>query len=752
MTSSFSEVSDEAKLQAQLNFQKGFNLLKMGNFDEADAFFIVAYKIDSKNIDALNLLGIRSYQKQDLQQALIWLNQANLLQADSPHTLNTLGLTYIALGEYQKALEHLDLAITHDFSIPEIHNNRGHALKGLKQHSRALEAFNQAIKLRPNYSEALNNMGVILLEDGQMETAIQCFKNAIHINQNFSEAFNNLGNALTEIGRYELSFDAFKQAIKINSQYIDAYINFGNSLKRAKQYTTAIQCYERALSMNHSNGKIYNLLGETYYDIGNLDLSKENFGKACELAPHNDALRIALAISQIPKVAKSAMELNDSRVNFANQLKILKDLSKDIHTDVELVSKLISRHPFHLAYQEENNKDLIAQFGLICIEQAKKIQSVINTQIFRANKSQKIQLGIISSYFCDHPVWHAITKGLVENLDSNLFEIHIFNAAGSEDQETVLAQQKSRSYLRHAGSNEGLINAIIQRNLDVLLYPEIGMNPTIKTLACLRLAPLQIASWGHPETTGLPTIDFFISGKAFEPNGYPENYSEHIMALPNLGTYFKWEHIVAANVDINALGLDQSAPFLICAGSPSKYSPENDYVFVEIAKRLGKCQFVLFNFQSELSSLLKTRLNQAFLDANLNPEDFIRFIPFLPKDSFYGLMLKSTLYLDTIGFSGFNTAMQAIDCELPIVTLEGKYMRGRFAAGILNSMNLGNLVCKSHQEYVDRTIQLIEEKEVLHAYKKSIADAKMGLIEDMEPIKAFESFLMSTIHKNPQEA
>ena len=79
-------------------------------------------------------------------------------------------------------------------------------------------------------------------------------------------------------------------------------------------------------------------------------------------------------------------------------------------------------------------------------------------------------------------------------------------------------------------------------------------------------------------------------------------------------------------------------------------------------------------------------------------------------------------------------------------------MRGRFAAGILNSMNLGNLVCKSHQEYVDRAIQLIEEKEVLHAYKKSIADSKMGLIEDMEPIKAFESFLMSTIHKNPQEA
>jgi hypothetical protein len=44
-------------------------------------------------------------------------------------------------------------------------------------------------------------------------------------------------------------------------------------------------------------------------------------------------------------------------------------------------------------------------------------------------------------------------------------------------------------------------------------------------------------------------------------------------------------------------------------------------------------------------------------------------------------MKQARLYLDTIGFSGFNTAMLAVECGLPVVTREGRFMRGRLASG-----------------------------------------------------------------------
>jgi predicted O-linked N-acetylglucosamine transferase (SPINDLY family) len=84
--------------------------------------------------------------------------------------------------------------------------------------------------------------------------------------------------------------------------------------------------------------------------------------------------------------------------------------------------------------------------------------------------------------------------------------------------------------------------------------------------------------------------------------------------------------------------------------------------------------------------------------AGLNFTDYGVFIPWQPRPSFYGLMKRATVFLDTIGFSGFNTAMQAVDCGLPIVTREGRFMRGRLASGILKRIGLHELIAASDDD------------------------------------------------------
>lgn len=70
-----------------------------------------------------------------------------------------------------------------------------------------------------------------------------------------------------------------------------------------------------------------------------------------------------------------------------------------------------------------------------------------------------------------------------------------------------------------------------EARLDVLLYPELGMDPLTPQLAALRLAPVQVASWGHPETTGMPTIDHYLSAELFEAADSEEYYSERLVRL-----------------------------------------------------------------------------------------------------------------------------------------------------------------------------------------------------------------------------
>ena len=80
------------------------------------------------------------------------------------------------------------------------------------------------------------------------------------------------------------------------------------------------------------------------------------------------------------------------------------------------------------------------------------------------------------------------------------------------------------------------------------------MDPMTAKLASLRLAPRQAAGWGHPETTGLPTMDFYLSAQGFEPEGAQAHYAERLLALPNLGCHLERAPVEQADIDPVALG------------------------------------------------------------------------------------------------------------------------------------------------------------------------------------------------------
>lgn len=735
------KISKRTEEQAHLLFQSGLTLFQQGNLGAADALFTEAHQLNPSNVDTLNLLGICSYQKQDYKNALASLNHANLLFPNSAQTLSNLGLTHTALLEFQEALHFFDLAIACNSNIPEAHNNRGNALKGLGRHMEATEAYANALALRPNYAEALSNQGVVLLEGGNPEKAIPLFEQALKINPNLAVAFNSLGNAFSQIGCHDESFECFERALQINEGYLDACLNFGNALKKAKRYGEAIDCYQHALKINPKNAKTFYLMGEVYYDTGDSALAKTYYAKSLDLNTNSLEVQYALAIAQIPKVYKSQEEISESRIALSKGLEVL-ETAPLLENNLAIVSTLIARHPFYLAYQDDNNGPLLSRYGLICTRQAQIIQDRLtkNKQTVKANG--EIRVGIVSNYFCNHPVWHAIIKGWVMYLNPSLFEIHIFNTNGAEDAETELAKSNAATYINCGNTVDHAAQLITNQDLDVLLYPEIGMDTTTKALACLRLAPIQAVSWGHPETTGLASMDYFLSAGDFESSASENFYRENLIRLPKLGTYFKFENVQAKDIDLENLGINPKLPILLCAGSPSKYSPENDYIFVEIAKRLERCQFIFFSFQVELTTILKERLYNAFITANLNPMNFIQFIPFLEKEEFYSLMYKADLCLDTLGFSGFNTAMQAIECDLPIVTKEGKFMRGKLASAILHNLQLDSLIAKTNDEYINIAVNLIQNREFLNSYKAKITQSKLSVFENIEPIRALEKFLI----------
>jgi predicted O-linked N-acetylglucosamine transferase (SPINDLY family) len=265
-------------------------------------------------------------------------------------------------------------------------------------------------------------------------------------------------------------------------------------------------------------------------------------------------------------------------------------------------------------------------------------------------------------------------------------------------------------------------------------------------LSGMRLAPVQATSWGHPETSGLPTMDYYLSADLLEPAGAEDNYTERLVRLPNLGCFYEERPAAATPVDLARFGIEPGTSVFVCPGTPFKYVPEYDWVLPAIARSVQRCRFVFFTYRiAALSEKLRARLQTTFAREGLEFDRYVSFVPWLPREEFYGLMKQADVFLDTIGFSGFNTALQAVECNLPIVTREGRFMRGRLASGILKQMKLPELIVDTEQEYAALASRLALDAGYRTGIRQRMAASRAAVYRDTEAVRALEDFLSKAV-------
>jgi predicted O-linked N-acetylglucosamine transferase (SPINDLY family) len=107
-----------------------------------------------------------------------------------------------------------------------------------------------------------------------------------------------------------------------------------------------------------------------------------------------------------------------------------------------------------------------------------------------------------------------------------------------------------------------------------------------------------------------------------------------------------------------------------------------------------------------------------------------------------GWLHRADVYLDTIGFSGFNTALYAVESGLPIVAREGRFLRGRLASGILKRLELHELVAPTEQGYVDLAVKLAQDPDYRQSISRRMESARDTLYEDVGAIRAMEEFMI----------
>jgi CRISPR-associated protein Csy1 len=324
------------------------------------------------------------------------------------------------------------------------------------------------------------------------------------------------------------------------------------------------------------------------------------------------------------------------------------------------------------------------------------------------------------------------------------FEVFVYHLHPSGDALAHRLSERADAFRHCARWRPSYLAPLIRNDsLDVLVYPELGMDATPFALASLKLAPIQCAAWGHPVTTGLPTIDVFFSCAAMEPPEGDSHYSEKLVRLPGIGTRYAMPR---APDDVNRarFRLPSAAPLLLCPQSLFKIHPEDDSRIARVLAAAPSAHLVMFEGRHPaLTAKFVARLGSACTAAGVSLEPRLHLLAQCAHDDYLRINGCCDVMLDTSRWSGGNTALDALACALPLVTLPGRFMRGRQSSAMLAQIGVPELIAADDDDYVAIAVRLATQPDWREALRNKIRNGREALFEDAAPMAALAEALIA---------
>lgn len=671
-----------------------------GRYAEAELLYAQILQAHPRHVDALHLRGVLAHQTGRLDEAVLHIGNAIAENPRIPAFHNNLGNALKAQGRLDEADAAYENALSLNPRYFEAHYNRGLLRQAQGRLDEAVESYRRVLAHKPDHAEACNNMGNALQSQGRYAEAMAAYGRALQLRPGFAEAHNNTGNLLRAQGDAQGAIAGYTRAISHDPRHADALRNLGIVLSEQGRLEESAAALRRSLALKPQDAAAYCTLANTLVLQGRAAAAAACYRRALELKPDFSEAALGLTMAAIPVFAETAAESDAAANDFGRALEELTAWNGE-HPRC-LGGAIGSHQPFYLAYRNADVSALLGRYGDLASAAAADRRPPPQG---RRTRRDRLRIVIVSAQVRAHPVWDVILRGLIAHLDRQRFEIHLYHTAGLRDAETAWAEERVDRFIQGPKPHHAWLEDIATDSPDILFYPEVGMDPATCALAALRLAPIQVAGWGHPITTGLPTIDCYVSGALIEGPRGAQHYRERLVRLPGTGVCTDASALRAQPWDAPA-GPPGVVRFAICQ-QPMKFDPADDALLAHIAAEVGACEFWL---PSPLNlpwaaARLRQRLAAAFRAAGLDPDAHLRVLPWLPRGQFLGFLDTMDVFLDCPAFSGYTTSWQAVHRGVPVVTLEGEFLRQRLAGGLLRQIGVTEGIADSRSSYVETALR-----------------------------------------------
>lgn len=406
---------------------------------------------------------------------------------------------------------------------------------------------------------------------------------------------------------------------------------------------------------------------------------------------------------------------------------------------------------FLLAYQGRDDTTFQARYGDF-VERlvSGHLPELCRPRASRSTSGRRIRVGFASGYFRQCTVG-GYFRGWVTGLDRTRFEIFVYHSVPRRDAMTRDIAARCDHFVDLSGAGYASLEAcgkrILDDQLDVLIYPELGMDAHSFLLAALRLAPVQCMAWGHPVTSGLPSIDYFLSCRDAEPPDAAAHYREALVLLDGLGVSYPRPQLPPLR-QRKDYQLPEDKTLYLCPQSLFKLHPDFDPLLARVL--LGDSNGVLLLFEADNPALTHhfiDRLSKVFIRLGLDPQGRIIVLAYLRHAEYLALNRLCDVMLDPCHWSGGNTALDALASGLPLVTFDGRFMRGRQSAAMLKQLGLEYLIARDADDYLRIVHSVVHDRDFRDQVRSTLRERADTLFDQAMAVESLQRFLLKVSHE-----
>lgn len=681
--------------------RKGIEYKRRGELPAAAECYERAIRLEPGLVEAHYNLGILRREQGHFDQAMACWEHAVALRPELIPPRFELANLLATIQDWDAARGMYEEILRLDPQFTPARFNAGNAALEQGRWEDAESAFRRVLRQTPQDASAWSNLGTALREQRRLDEAAASYREALRLDPELAPAWTNLGTILRDLGETKEAIACHERAILAQPDLAEAYLNLGNAHHQHDRYGEAIHAYQRAFQLAPDRDDAWLNTGHLLREMGDVEQARTVYAAHARRRP-GDPLFPLRQVATCPIIFSSQEELDAYRREFLAAARQLADAS--LPWDLARFPLFAPESPFPLQFLDGDLRPLKEAFASVY----RRYFARWSEPLAKRRSAGRPKVGIV---VVSHRGSSFVRPfgGVVRRLDHRRFEIVVLCPQGIVEEVRQGLGSDTITVVGFSSRIGDAMATIRDACCDLLYHWEIGNNSANYFLPFFRLAPVQVTSWGIQVTSGIPTVDAYMSSQWIEPENAAAHYSERLVLGKTMLTYRDPVTPPSRRRSREELGFSCHQRLYGCLQNLGKFHPDFDPILAGILRADDAAVIVVARDQPGLAARqLQTRFARTIPDVAQR----VVFTPPLVQEDYLSLLEACDVLLDPPHFGGVTTTYDALSLGKPLITRPSGYERGMYTTGLLRRLNLVDTIASNELDYVRLAVEYAREPDL----------------------------------------